>query len=314
MREASRGNFTRMAGSATILTTALQGVGPEHQGLVANLLTMFGLLKTTADAELAQKPRRAARRRGSGRLGRADRRGEGHRGRRRARARRSPAEDRDDVRTPRRPPRPGSPLRTRRSRRPRSRRDRRAGAGRRPGARDGSRGSGQHHGDQADHGRRGADGALTGTAIAAGLLYTTFKVFQDQVRDQRRARRYANSLGLTKKEMKELRQEVGGLSSKEMKDLDARARAFQITWGDVFHGLAKTASDALDLSPAWKKFKGRRERWISVLKSGANAAAHLYGLWTGTYRTLVQTFGGFANAVGSAFVGAVNAAIGRSTS
>jgi hypothetical protein len=93
---------------------------------------------------------------------------------------------------------------------------------------------------------------------------------------------------LTKKEMKELRQEVGGLSSKEMKDLEARARAFQITWGDVFHGLAKTASDALDLSPPGSVQGDAESGWISVLKSGANAAAHIYGLWTGTYRTLVR--------------------------
>lgn len=55
MREASRGNFTRMAGSATILSAALASSGQGIQGLVTNLLAMFGLIKITTDAELAME-------------------------------------------------------------------------------------------------------------------------------------------------------------------------------------------------------------------------------------------------------------------
>jgi hypothetical protein len=154
-------------------------------------------------------------------------------------------------------------------------------------------------------------GAMTGVAIAGSVLVATIKVFQDQVRDSGELDRYANSLGLTKKEMKELRQEVGGLSSKEMKDLNERAKAFEITWGDVFNGLKKTASDALELSPAWKKFtQGAENAWIAVLKGAASASAHIYGFFVGAYQTIVDTWGSFSNAIGHAFVSAVNAAIG----
>lgn len=158
-------------------------------------------------------------------------------------------------------------------------------------------------------------GGFTALAITGAAAVATFKVFQDQVRDSGELDRYANSLGLTKKEMRELRQEVGGLSSKEMKDLDARARAFEITWGDVFNGLKRTASDALDLSPAWARFKqGAENAWISVLKGAASAAAHLYGFFVGAYRTIVDAWGSFPNAIGHAFLSAVNAAIGAISS
>jgi hypothetical protein len=123
-------------------------------------------------------------------------------------------------------------------------------------------------------------GILTGVAVATGLVVGGFKVFQAQVRDSGTLDKYANSLGLTKKEMKELRQEVGGLSSKEMQDLDARARAFEITWGDVFNGVKKAASDALDLSPAWNKFKSDAEKaFADVLHSAVSFASKLYGIW-----------------------------------
>jgi hypothetical protein len=124
-------------------------------------------------------------------------------------------------------------------------------------------------------------GILAGVATATGLVVGSFKVFQDQVRDSGTLDRYANSLGLTKKEMKELRQEVGGLSSKEMQDLDARARAFEITWGDVFNGVKKTASDALNLSSAWQKFKSDAENaFVDVLNKAVKFAAYMKAFWT----------------------------------
>ncbi len=159
---------------------------------------------------------------------------------------------------------------------------------------------------------RGAviSGALAATAIAGSVLVAVVKDLQARVRDTGALDKYANSLGLTKKEMKELRQEVGGLSSKEMKDLDARARAFSITWGDVFNGLKQTASDALDLSPAWQNFKqGVRDGFETAEAYAVSAAAHMYGYWVGGYRTIVQTFGGLGPAIGHAFAEAANAAI-----
>jgi hypothetical protein len=153
-------------------------------------------------------------------------------------------------------------------------------------------------------------GSLTGVTIAGLGAVAMFKDLQAQVRDSGVLDRYANSLGLTKKEMKELRQEVGGLSSKEMKDLDARMAAFQLTWGDVFNGLKKTASDALDLSPAWQRFTaGTRSAFEAALKHAVAFAAGSYGVVVGAYDTIVDTWGGLANAIGHAFVSAVNAAI-----
>jgi hypothetical protein len=312
MREASRGNFTRMAGSATILSTALQSSGQTVKGLVGNLLVMFGLVKTTTDAELALEAASAAA--GAGAVAQAAAIAAAKVSAADVELALAQAQARGAV---------TADQETAAQVRLAAAHEAVAAAAAEATIAEEALAVAQGRAAKASEAEastavralttRGAvlAGTLTGTAVAAGLLYTTFKVFQDQVRQSGELDRYAASLGLTKKEMKELRQEVGGLSSKEMKDLETRARAFQITWGDVFHGLAKTASDALDLAPAWKRFKQQAEDgWISVLKSGANAAAHIYGLWVGAYRTIVDRFGGFGNAIGSAFIGAVNAAIG----
>lgn len=159
---------------------------------------------------------------------------------------------------------------------------------------------------------RGAmvSGVLAGLAVDATLTFLAFKQFQSQVADSGELDRYAESLGLTKKEMKELRQEVGGLSEKEMRDLSERAKAFEITWGDVWNGAKKMAIDALDLTPEWQKFKeGYADAWASALKGAADFAAASYGYVVGAYRTIVEEWKQLPAAFASAFTSAVNIAI-----
>ncbi len=308
MREASVGNFTRMAGSASILAGSLATTGTSVGGLATRLLTMVGVLKVTQDAELSLAAADAAAG-AAGIKAAADR----------ARAGIIAADTQLAL----------------------------AEASVRVATTSEAAAAAQaevalaHDAVAASAGEaviaenalsvamaREAEAAtaaaaattialgpiaavLAGVAIAAGLVVAGFKDLQAQARDSGVLDRFANSLGLSKKEMKELRQEVGGLSSKEMKDLDERARAFQITWGDVFHGLAKTASDALDLSPAWQKFMaGSRSAFEAALKHAAGFAAAAYGYVTGAYLTIVQTWDNFPNAIGHAFVGAINLAIG----
>jgi hypothetical protein len=60
MREASVGNFTRMAGSASLLAGSLATTGTSVGARATQLLTMVGVLKVTQDAELAEAATQAA--------------------------------------------------------------------------------------------------------------------------------------------------------------------------------------------------------------------------------------------------------------
>jgi hypothetical protein len=60
MREASVGNFTRMAGSASLLAQSLSTSGTSLGGFIKALLTMTGVIKTTSDAELTADAAAAA--------------------------------------------------------------------------------------------------------------------------------------------------------------------------------------------------------------------------------------------------------------
>lgn len=133
---------------------------------------------------------------------------------------------------------------------------------------------------------------LLGVATAAGVLFGAFKTMQATLSNDHTLDDYANSLGLTKKEMRELRKEVGDLSDKEMRDLNARMAAFALTWGDVFEGLKKAASDALDLSSAWQAFiTGTQNAFKSGLAAAEAFAAGSYGVVVGTFRTIQQFLG-----------------------
>ena len=309
MREASVGNFTRMAGSASLLAGSMATTGTSVGGLVKQLLTMVGVLKVTQNAELAETAAQAAAsaasieasaRQAAGAIAAAD-------------TQLALAEAAVRVATT-------SEAAAAAQIELAAAHEAVAAAAAEATIAENALAVAQGRAGEAAAASAAATtvalgpivGILAGIAIAGGLVVGAFKTMQAQVRSDHTLDDFANSLGLTKKEMKELRQEVGGLSSKEMRDLSERAKAFQLTWGDVWHGLGKTASDALDLSPTWQKFtKGYQSAFGAALGHAENFAARSYGYVVGAYDTITQTWHNFPNAIGSAFVGAVNAAIGE---
>lgn len=143
----------------------------------------------------------------------------------------------------------------------------------------------------------GTTGAgLIGLGIAAIGVIGAFKALRATVDDTGVLDRYAQSITKTKEQLKDLEDKVGG---------------FQITWGDVFHGLSKAASDALGASAIWEKFKeGNKNAFTDALKHAVDFAAQSYGVVRGSYQTIVDDWSKFPSIIGDAFYSAVNVAIG----
>ena len=130
---------------------------------------------------------------------------------------------------------------------------------------------------------------LIGVGIAAVGAEAAFKAFQTSVDDTGALDRYAQSLVKTKDELKELEDKVGG---------------FQVTWGDVMHGVAKAAKDALDLSSSWQKFKeDAANAFGSVLNSAEVGASYMYGVWSAAIDRLAPRLTYLAQLIGSVWHG-----------
>lgn len=129
---------------------------------------------------------------------------------------------------------------------------------------------------------------LLAAAAAAALAFGAFKMFQSSVKQTGELDRYAASLGLTAKEMKELGP-VG------------------ITVGDVFKGLWKTISDGLNLGPVFTSIK----EWAvaafgKVLEVGKIALAVIYASWVGGFNAIRVVWNGLPGVIGEAAIGAAN--------
>jgi hypothetical protein len=132
---------------------------------------------------------------------------------------------------------------------------------------------------------------LLGLAAAATAAFIGFKSFQSAVEDTGALKEYANSLGLTAKEMKEL----GPIG---------------ITAMDVIKGVWKTISDGLGLEKVFSAIG----RFFSQLFSGiADTAfeltAGLYGVFVGTYKGIIKVWDMLPAAFGDLVISAVNASI-----
>lgn len=126
--------------------------------------------------------------------------------------------------------------------------------------------------------------------VATGMV--AFKDFQDQVGKTEELEKFQASLGLTKKEIKELEEAVGPAA---------------ITMGDVFKGLGKTIADALNLGPIFDAFKEgffATFRFVSELAS--NVAAGIYAAFVGTYQGIIATYKMLPAALGDVLTQAVN--------
>ncbi len=128
--------------------------------------------------------------------------------------------------------------------------------------------------------------AVLGTAFAA------FKLFQSEVEDDAGLKEYTKTLGLTKQEMKEL------------KDVS-------VTAGDMFSGLWKTISDRTGVDESIRDFKSFIiDQFKKALNACGSAIAELYGAIVGTFRATKKTWSMFPAMLGDLFVQGVNAAIG----
>lgn len=132
---------------------------------------------------------------------------------------------------------------------------------------------------------------LLALALTVGTVYGAFKLFQSEMGDSGVLKDYVATLGLTKKELKEL----GDVS---------------ITFGDVMKGTWKTISDALDLGPTFANLKAMAidtfKIYLAVVK---NAAAGVYAAFKGTYDGIVTNWKNFPAVVGDFAISAANATI-----
>jgi hypothetical protein len=132
---------------------------------------------------------------------------------------------------------------------------------------------------------------LLAAAAAAGIAFGAFKLFQSSVKETGELDRYAQSLGLTKKEMEKL-----GLVG--------------ITIGDTMKGLWKTVSDGLNLGSVFSTLKDWAvTAFEAVLTAGKYAVAILYAGWVGGFNAIRITWTALPGVVGEAAVGASNLAI-----
>jgi hypothetical protein len=134
--------------------------------------------------------------------------------------------------------------------------------------------------------------AFLAFAAAAGTAFVAFKDFQAQVGKTGELEKFQKSLGLTKKELKELEKEVGPAA---------------ITMGDVFKGLGKTISDALNLDKAFDMFKkGFFATFRFVADLASDVAAGIYAAFVGGFRGIVEVFKNLPAVLGDLTIRAVN--------
>jgi hypothetical protein len=125
----------------------------------------------------------------------------------------------------------------------------------------------------------------------AGVAAAALALFKSDLNDGNDMKEFAKTLGLTKKEMEDL------------KDVT-------ITWGDMWEGFKKTLADNTKIDEAWTATKN----WLiqafrDVLKFGMYAVAGLYGSFVGAYRAIKKTWQDFPALLGYLFTSGVNVAI-----
>jgi hypothetical protein len=313
MREASVGNFTRMAGSATILAQSLQSTGQSIGGVVTNLLKMIGVLKTTTDAEVAATAASAAgfqktiagyAQQAAGAIHAAD-----------AEMAMAQAQMRVAV---------TAAERTAATARMTAGQEAANAATAQAVIADEALAAANREvavtAGQAEAatvvGLSGIGVAAVAIATALGGAFIAVKKFQSSVNDDASLKAYADTLGLTHKELKRL-ENTALEGSEKLKNTGKNYEVFKVTLGDVFHGLVQTAEDAYrkiaDTGPVQKAASvlGRAMSTVwDIIADGAKiVGVTIYTVFVGGYRAIVDTFKLLPAALGDAFYSAVNLAI-----
>lgn len=132
---------------------------------------------------------------------------------------------------------------------------------------------------------------LLAIAAAATVAYAAFKQFQSAVAETGEINDYANSLGLTKKEMRDLEN-------------------VHVTFGDVLSGVWTTISEGLGLDEVWKSISEFAVQAFDViLKGAAMATAGIYAYFTGSFDAIKIVWKNLPAVLGDLFVQAVNLSI-----
>ena len=132
---------------------------------------------------------------------------------------------------------------------------------------------------------------LLAAAAAAALAFSAFKMFQSSVKQTGELDKYAQSLGLTKKEMEKLGP-VG------------------ITVGDTMKGLWKTVSDGLNLGSVFSTVKDWAvTAFDAIMQVGKYAIAFIYAGWVGGFGAIKVLWSSLPGVIGEAGVGAANLAL-----
>lgn len=133
---------------------------------------------------------------------------------------------------------------------------------------------------------------LAGLAAAAIAVYAAFKMFQSSVEKTGVIKDYANSLGLTKKEMRELED-------------------VHVTFGDVLSGVWTTISEGLGLDKVWQSISEFAVQAFDVILKGAGmATAGIYATFAGSFDAIKVVWKNLPAVLGDLFVQATNSAIG----
>lgn len=132
---------------------------------------------------------------------------------------------------------------------------------------------------------------LMGIAAAATAAYVAFKQFQSAVGETGEIKDYANSLGLTKKELRELED-------------------VHVTFGDVLSGVWTTISEGLGLDKVWESISEFATNAFDVILKGAGmATAGIYAYFAGSFDAIKIVWKNLPAVLGDLFVQAVNLSI-----
>lgn len=132
---------------------------------------------------------------------------------------------------------------------------------------------------------------LMGIAAAATVAYVAFKQFQSAVGETGEIKDYANSLGLTKKELRELEN-------------------VHVTFGDVLSGVWTTISEGLGLDKVWQSISEFATNAFDVILKGAGmATAGIYAYFAGSFDAIKIVWKNLPAVLGDLFVQAVNLSI-----
>lgn len=132
---------------------------------------------------------------------------------------------------------------------------------------------------------------LMGIAAAATVAYVAFKQFQSAVGETGEIKDYANSLGLTKKELRELEN-------------------VHVTFGDVLSGVWTTISEGLGLDKVWQSISEFATNAFDVILKGAGmATAGIYAYFAGSFDAIKIVWKNLPAVLGDLFVQSVNFSI-----